>query len=389
MSIVYEMTKLRALSLSGSPETFQMSDVCMRRLGTSLPLLISLTIRGAYPNFSDCGFSNLSKLTQLQHLDLCWGGCMNGPAGHGPRTVTDATILHLSRLTALTSLSIGNALIRGPGLSVLASLTQLKRLSIDCSHMADCGLKFLTHCPQLTELSLARTWKNTPAIAVPIGHGDVPVVTGDGLSNLSSLTCLQTLNIAGWPIASSLVHGDMTWTHSLTSLTMIAGTPSSIVPSTFTSSACCSTQMLLKEVSRSGRLRSLTLDGSALAPNVLCCLKGNGALTSLSLRDCHLLDQFLESLDHCGLKSLATLDLSHNRPLLGDGLKHLVTLPSLATLDLSGSLVDDESLLHLSSCPSLTRLTLDEDQNEEALTAAAPQIHVTFDASSDTDTADT
>ncbi len=77
---------------------------------------------------SDAGLVHLSKLTNLRKLLLA-------------RTrVTDAGLVHLRGLTNLMELSIDNTDVTDAGLAHLKGLTNLRELSIDDGHVTDAGV---------------------------------------------------------------------------------------------------------------------------------------------------------------------------------------------------------------------------------------------------------
>src|SRR5205823_1298462 len=77
---------------------------------------------------TDAGLKNLAKVTSLERICLGW-------------STTDAGLQHLAGLLRLRELRLDNASVTDKGLRHLKRLTKLERLSLQYAQVTDAGLK--------------------------------------------------------------------------------------------------------------------------------------------------------------------------------------------------------------------------------------------------------
>ncbi len=127
------------------------------------------TVFGSDSQLTDAGLVHLERLTQLTSLRLNHTQVTDAGLAHikhlaqiqsfglGETQVTDAGLAHLERLTQLLSLSLKGALVTDAGLVHLQRLTKLRWLCLNQTQVTDNGLAHLEGLTQLTELHLRRT----------------------------------------------------------------------------------------------------------------------------------------------------------------------------------------------------------------------------------------
>ncbi len=104
--------------------------------------------------------------------------------------VTDAGVLYLMDLTALSRLDVGWTQIGDAGVARIGNLRNLRVLSLAGTRTTDAGLSYLARLPDLVELDLSNTG-----------------VTDAGLRTVSSLRSLEGLDLEGTAIHDAgLVH---------------------------------------------------------------------------------------------------------------------------------------------------------------------------------------
>jgi hypothetical protein len=102
---------------------------------------------------TDAGLANLSKLTELQVLNLDSTG------------ITDAGVEHLKGLTGLQALCLDNTRIGDEGLEHLKGLTRLRHLSLNNTQVSDAGVKRLRELTGLQMLGLDGTQVSDAGVA--------------------------------------------------------------------------------------------------------------------------------------------------------------------------------------------------------------------------------
>jgi hypothetical protein len=108
-------------------------------------------------NLGDAGITNagipmIAKLKELRRLDLGW-----------TKDVGDASIPLLARLPKLEILGLGGTKITDAGLPALAAFPALKELGLPATAVTDQGLQSLAACKTLTTLNLNKKMKVTQA----------------------------------------------------------------------------------------------------------------------------------------------------------------------------------------------------------------------------------
>ncbi len=180
------MPQLRVLSLWGNPIT----GACLAQLrGTRRLEELSLS----QSPISSAGIENTAhpvpRSSSLKVLDL--GNCKVDDAGVSllvglkkltrlsldNASVTDAGVVHLSKLTELEWLDLRACKITGHGLRALKDLKQLKRLRLGWTEVDDAGLEVVKGMPRLEVLEIYQT-----------------KVTDAGLVHLTALKHLKELS---------------------------------------------------------------------------------------------------------------------------------------------------------------------------------------------------
>ncbi len=108
-------------------------------------------------NLGDAGVTNagmplIAKLKGLRRLDLGW-----------TKDVGDASMPVLAKLPKLESLGLGGTKITDAGLPVLAAFPALKELALPGTAVTDKGLQSLAGCKNLATLTLNKKMKVTQA----------------------------------------------------------------------------------------------------------------------------------------------------------------------------------------------------------------------------------
>lgn len=151
---------LRVLHLRNTAVT----DAALVHL-SALRELRNLTIVG---KVSDGGLRHMSGLSNLEALDL------------GNNQIGGAGLVNLSNLPKLKQLFLHDNPISDEGLSHIGEISSLEMLSLSNSSVTDDGLDHLTTLTGLVHLGLSRT-----------------NVTDSGLAHLAKLTSLRTLELNG------------------------------------------------------------------------------------------------------------------------------------------------------------------------------------------------
>lgn len=110
------------------------------------------------------------------------------------------------------------------------------------------------------------------------------------------------------------------------------------------------------EAVESKEIHTLDLHMTKLRDRDITYLKGLTSIKALNLQDTNIISNGLEHLK--GLIQLLSLNLSFNPLIANPGLVYLKQLPSLHTLMLNGTDVNDEGLAHLQDISTLKRLDL-------------------------------
>jgi Leucine-rich repeat (LRR) protein len=257
------------------------------------------------------GDDRLSRLTDL--ADVPFLSMENAP-------VTDASLVHVARLTNLTKLYLGSTRLTGRYLDKLAPLKQLQYLSLRQLPIDDAKLRTLPTFSNLQYFGLDGT---------QIGN--------EGLKELRRFPKLQTLWLDQTQITDAgLVHF----------------------------------KALLN-------LRTLFLPGTKTTGPGLAELRHLPALTYLSLKGTKLTD---DSLKHVGqIEQLETLGLDHTN-VTDDQLADLAGLSQLRILWLSKTEITDAGIEHLKSLKNLQVVYLHGSQVSSDAAAdlqrAIPNCHV-------------
>lgn len=240
---------------------------------------------------------------------------------------------HLTLLSSLRSLqhvTINECpQLQGRGLQHLTSLPLLTLNLRHCIHLDDIHLTFLTSLHSLKELDLG---------------GYCHSLKGAGITNLTCLTELHTLNLANCKCKDS----------DLTSLTYLSSLEQ------LNLADCGLTGSGIKHLTSLKSLHTLNISGNHLEDNSLESL--------VYFTKMHTLNLSLSQLTDSGLKTLASLplqdlDLSRCRNLTDEGIRDLALFPQLRTLNLSSNHFNGSGLKALSSLKHLQSLILNRCEN--------------------------
>ena len=212
--------------------------------------------------------------------------------------LTDASLLHLRRLTHLRMLDISRTRISSPGLEYVKLLTTLTVLNLP-EGITSKGLAELKPLHRLRAISLDRTR-----------------VTDEGLQALASFPHLEALDISGSPVTD-------------------AG---------------------LRVLKQLPHLKRLTLNGNITDAGAVQLARAAPALEVLDISQTMIGDAGMASIAE--LPALKTL---YANKKLGDrGLQALAKSRSLRTLDLTGTPVTDAGVNHLADLKTLEELSLSQ-----------------------------
>lgn len=132
---------------SADCSSVEVSDHLADRL-SQIDSLVQLTLRQS--SMTEQGWTSLSRLNSLQHLDL-----RECPVNNAQLTRVAGSMSQLRSLRL--SGKAGNCLVDDSGMPFLPRLTNLKLLSLDGVKVGDVGLKDIALCSKLAELYLADT----------------------------------------------------------------------------------------------------------------------------------------------------------------------------------------------------------------------------------------
>ncbi|KAM4718720.1 uncharacterized protein FYW61_016450 [Anableps anableps] len=188
ISALAEMSSLQTLNLNGTGVT----EASLENISTH-PTLSSLSLGGISVKDGNQALKIVSGL-KLTHLTL--------PGRH---TVTDGGLAFLCRLTLLSQLDLKDyTQVTDQGVSQLATMTRLKKLSLSNTQVTDGGLPSLRGLRELQELCLDRT-----------------AVTSRGVAEL--ITCLpqlQVLGLASTRVGDSVVRRGLIHCHQLVKINL-------------------------------------------------------------------------------------------------------------------------------------------------------------------------
>jgi hypothetical protein len=187
MRIIGEMRGLQLLTIGGSPIT----DDGLAPL-EGLKCLESLALRDT--RVDDAGLAHLAGLVQLRWLAVEGERKKGLTLAYPPFGIGDTGLRHLQRLAKLGYLStlVG---VTDEGTRYLADKTELAQLNLRWASITDAGLVHLSRLNKLKELCLPG--------AVPPGPAYGPRITDAGLPRLAGLAGLGILDLSGQPITDA------------------------------------------------------------------------------------------------------------------------------------------------------------------------------------------
>lgn len=237
---------------------------------------------------------------------------VSGPSGVGPPM---AGFEQLADYDSVEALDVRGWQDAGPLIVHLDEMESLEYLLIGWSAIPDDGLESVGRCERLRSLSIDHCWVRDPDTLQPIG----------GATTLERLSVRHTFAVD---------------------------------------------ESVMREIGRLRNLTHLNLDDTPAGDDGAVHLAGLRNLETLSLRNTRLTSAGLQHL--VGLGRLWMLDLSRANGFGGrdeTGTRYngyithvapLAELPSLQTLKLQGTAVDDAALPHLVRLPTLRRLDLSQ-----------------------------
>ncbi|MBN2181815.1 MAG: hypothetical protein JW715_07855 [Sedimentisphaerales bacterium] len=328
-----------------------------------LPRLSYLMLGGE--NFTDNGIAHLKNCPSLRILNLGYLNQLTDEAVihlseipqlericfHSSPNITNAGIIHLTKLKFLTMLDIKNAKVTDKGLIHLAKIKTLENLTLPDIGITDAGVEHITQLQNLRYL-----WVAT--------HSSSPL-TDKSLQYISTLKNLEELHTRGSGFSSE----GTKHIAKLDKLRQLSISGSKRL-----------TDDALAELSA---LKSLTYLGIGSGPSIsisgLKSLNNLKNLKKLSLNDIY--QDNSSAMDISGLTSLEDLTFKlhkqrKGRLLISDSFKDedwacLANLTELKTLQITGVGISNEGIKHLSSLRNLEFLNIicpgEKRINDEAL----------------------
>eukprot|EP00984_Skeletonema_dohrnii_P003939 scaffold1350_cov137-Skeletonema_dohrnii-CCMP3373.AAC.19 len=266
---------------------------------------------------TDDGLVHLSKLEQLQELDL--NGCS--------KLSSQALSFALGKLVCLSSLDVSYC----PGIlrfSWQGKVDALKSLELNYSAVRDSHISHLKHLPMLEELNLDSCLVGDYAIAHLADNDVVPNLT--------------TLDLADTDISDFAMQKIAQFEH-LKSLSLFY---------------CNISNAGLRHLSSMKKLEVLNLDSREIGDDGLRCayLSKIKTLTSLELCGGGIADLGCAHL--ATIYNLTSLNLSQNERITNRGAASLAALSNLKALNLSNTRVNSEALKFFSGLSQLQSLAL-------------------------------
>jgi Leucine-rich repeat (LRR) protein len=303
-----ELPKLKKINLDGC----SISDAGVGQLrGAAVEELhLGQTLVG------DNGLKVMPDLPALRSLDL-----------HGTK-VTDAGLAHLGRVRALVELNLSGTEVTGPGLVHLKAKPEFEILILNDSLVTDAALAELSGCPNLSHLGLDETG-----------------VTDAGLDKLQSVKALRTVSVAGTEVTKAgvdrlkaAVKGiAVEWTSPAAEPDPKLVTP----PIALDKLPPADPAAIVKKYD--GQIKT---DDSAKDKPVIAVSLENKAVT----------DEEIANLR--AWKSIRMLNLKNCDKITDAALPYIAQLTELTELNLSGTAIKGDGLVHLKGLLDLTSLEL-------------------------------
>ncbi len=137
------LTALPALTKANLVEVDGLTDEALDHI-SKITALTYLNLGDAW--VTDAGVKKLVNLKNLTHLDLGW-----------TKDVTDASLKDVAKMTSLESLGLGGTKITDAGLKELQKLPKLKELKIGATKIGDWGLMELASIKSLETIRAVKS----------------------------------------------------------------------------------------------------------------------------------------------------------------------------------------------------------------------------------------
>ncbi|MBN1505775.1 MAG: hypothetical protein JW955_02960 [Sedimentisphaerales bacterium] len=361
--------------------------VCVK----AIPSLRIFSVHEGYSRIGDAGLAHIAELPNLELLCL-----------HAMQGVTDAGIVHLTKMRSLRKLEIGGSQVTDKGLSSLKQIKTLEHLDLpqDQHGITDAGLTHLAGLPNLKHLRISRIHFNDPArnkeYYTDRGLADITRlrqleelhigsigITDAGMDSIAELTNLKTLHMFGCEKVTDKGLAKLTALKSLKNLD-ISHSRLTIAGLGVLNSMTGLTRLDVGDLERGGavlnlsglvNLEDLSLGFRPRSPDAfndadLACLANLKKLRWLQISPRDFTDRGMLYL--AGLTEIDRLGLGGAR-LTDEGLKHLANLQKLDLLNIHarfdktignwspGGHITDQGLRYLEAFPRLVFVEIYSD----------------------------
>ncbi|MDZ4401673.1 protein kinase [Prosthecobacter sp.] len=322
--------------------------------------------------------NDASAIACVRNLTGLKGLRFNAPELN-PQQMPDALLVHLARLSELTSLNLeGWTDFTGEGLAALAEKRKLTTLALDdCPNLSDEGLAAIARftslkllslhrCGGFTDAGLRRLATLTSLAELALGCDASGRFDGSGIEALGGISTLKTLRVSTTFPGSALKH-----VGRLASLDRLYLSRNTVI-----------IDANLAGLASLKKLTLLRLDDTRITGTGFASFKDFNNALNLHVEDCRITDEGIRAITS-GIPNLEALTISRNHPTFATpvmvealrGLKNLrrlylghrfkddempliATLTNVQTLGLIGSDVTDAGLAHLKPLVNLTALEL-------------------------------
>jgi serine/threonine protein kinase/Leucine-rich repeat (LRR) protein len=240
--------------------------------------------------------------------------------------LTNAGVVHFSKLSELRNIHLSGAQISSPALQALSGLSHISRVTLDGCSIDSIGWAALNDLPNLQTLRVYNIELGAKDLGAIIAG--CPLLTSlelDGIKLTDDMVAIfeKSSSIKGLSLRDSR----LTETGLSTILRMPHLESLELAGTQFTESAIS----LFKD---NTKLKTLKLSETSVTENGLKALATMPNLTVLDFKDCDVTDQGLSAFKSHPRLNLLTLA---NTQITADAIETLLTLPRLAMFDVTGS----------------------------------------------------